>query len=91
MPTFKYEPYYRFNGPTRADPLQEDLSTEEIRQRMELFTREIASHFEDISAQVEFAADGVLSVTTDLTQKDCDDRVKRCLNNLDLFARKTLL
>lgn len=86
MPTYKYKPYYKFNGPTRAEPLREELSANEVRQRLELFTREVRCYFEDLSAKLEFEADGALLVTTDLSQKDCDARVKRCLNSLDLYA-----
>jgi hypothetical protein len=88
MPTFQYEPYYQYKGPTRAEPAREELSPEDVAHRLELFANEIGAYFEDVTTRIDFSAGGILSVTTDLSPMDCDDRVKRCLNSLDLYARK---
>jgi hypothetical protein len=89
MPTYKYAPYYQYDGPTRAEPTREELSTEDVEQRLDLVAQEIGAYFEDVPARVEVGPDDIVCVTTDLSRKDCDDRVKRCLNSLDLYARKT--
>lgn len=88
MPTYKYQPYYQYNGPTHSEPMREELSTEEAKQRLDLFIDEIGAYFENVGVQIETTIGGVVCVSTDLMQKDCDDRVKRCLNNLDLYAKK---
>ena len=68
--------------------MREELSDDEVRHQLELFFQEIEHHFEDVGVKVETMADGVACLSTDLSQKECDDRVKRCLNGLDLYARK---
>lgn len=68
--------------------MREELSGEDVLYRLEFIAGDIDAYFEDVAAQIAVSADGIVSVTTDLLQKDCDDRVKRCLNSLDLFARK---
>jgi hypothetical protein len=32
--------------------------------------------------------DGFVSINANITQIDCDERVKNCLNSLDLFANR---
>ena len=88
MPTYQYTPYYRYDGPNKTEPMREELSSEDVAHRLELIAIDIRAYFDDVAAQIEVSAHGIVSVTTDLAQKDCDDRVKRCLNSLDLYARK---
>lgn len=94
MAVYQYKPYYSYDGPTRSDPLRDELSPEEIERRMELFRKELPDYFDDLNAKIGFSpdisgtTDYVASITTDVSQGECDERVKRCLNNLDLFAEK---
>lgn len=88
MPQFKYKPYYYYNGPTHAEPLREELGADDVSRNMRLFFEEIGHYFADVGAVVEPVDDGCIGITAAITQEDCDARVKRCLNNLDLFATK---
>lgn len=88
MPQFKYKPYYYYNGPTHAEPLREELSADEVSRNMSLFFDEIGDYFKDVGATVEPVGDGFIGITSEITQEECDARVKRCLNNLDLYATK---
>ena len=88
MPLFKYQPYYKYNGPTLSQPFREELSADDVKRNMSLFFDEIGAHFADVGATVEPVGDGFIGITADITQEDCDARVKRCLNSLDLFANK---
>jgi hypothetical protein len=88
MPIYKYAPYYQYNGPSKNDPMREELSREEIEQRLESISKDISSYFEDVDAKIHVDAQGAICITTDLAQKDCDERLKRCLNSLDLYARR---
>ena len=88
MPTFKYQPYYQYNGPSSSHPFREKLSVEQVRQNMDLFFQDIGHFFTDVGATVEPIGDGYVAITADITQNECDERVKRCLNGLDLFANK---
>jgi hypothetical protein len=90
MPVFKYQPYYEYNGPTKSDPFREELSADQIKRNMSLFFDEIGSCFSDVGATIEPVGGGFIGITADITQADCDARVKRCLNSLDLFANKAL-
>ncbi|WP_049458538.1 hypothetical protein [Stenotrophomonas maltophilia] len=88
MPLFKYQPYYKYNGPTLSQPFREELNPDQVSHNMSLFFDEIGSYFTDVGATVEAVGGGFIGITADITQDDCDSRVKRCLNNLDLFANR---
>ncbi len=88
MPIFRYQPYYKYNGPTRSQPFRAELSADDVERNMGLFFDEIGSYFQDVDATVEPVGDGIIAITAEITQDDCDERVKRCLNSLDLFADK---
>ncbi len=88
MSLFKYQPYYKYDGPTHSQPFREELSTDEVDRNIELFFYEISDYFVDIQATVEQLEDGYVGITADITQEDCDERVKRCLNSLDLYAKR---
>lgn len=88
MDIFKYKPYYRYSGPTHAEPMREELADDEVEHRIKLFSEEIAAYFEEGQAVIDTDANGHVCVSTRLTQKDCDERVKQCLNSLDLYADK---
>lgn len=88
MTLFKYKPYYDYNGPSRADPFRDRLDEEEASKNIARFFEEIGYYFEDGQATFGRSDEGVLIITTDLSGPDCDERVKRCLNGLDLFASK---
>lgn len=88
MQIFGYQPYYRFGGPAKSDPLREELTDEEAERRIELFFNEIRIYFLDIEATFERHDKGGLTIKAPISQRDCDERVKRCLNNLDLLANK---
>lgn len=88
MPQFKYKPFYSYNGPTLAEPFREELSEDEASLNVSRFFDEIEHHFADLEAIFEVDEDGIVSISADITRNDCDARVKRCLNSLDLYATK---
>jgi hypothetical protein len=88
MSVFKYKPYYQYNGPTKSDPLREELSPEEAENRIKCFFEEIKNYFKDDSVAIKKEGD-LVSITGKINQMDCDEAVKKCLNSLDLFANKT--
>lgn len=88
MPMFTYDIYYRFNGPTLAEPLAEGLDNEQVKRNIEIFFVEIESHFTDTVSTFERCDGDRINITTDISRKDCDARVKRCLGSLDLSAIK---
>jgi hypothetical protein len=86
MSTFKYKPFYKYDGPTHSNPLREELSPEESKERLRCFFEDIVHYFDENIA-VSKEGDVVL-ITGDIKQSDCDELVKKCLNSLDLFAKK---
>jgi hypothetical protein len=88
MPTYKYQPYYQYSGPTRAEPDRERLSEDDVEHRLTKFQEEISNFFNDIEVSIKTEPGNILCLTTEINKMDCDDRVKRCLNELDLYARK---
>ncbi|RUO27876.1 hypothetical protein CWE12_13140 [Aliidiomarina sedimenti] len=86
MSTFKYKPYYKFDGQTHSSPSREELSPEEAEERVRCFFEDIAHYFED---NIAINKEGdLVSISGDIKQSDCDELVKKCLNSLDLFAHK---
>lgn len=83
---FTYDIYYRFNGPTLTEPLAEGLDNEQVERNIETFFAEIGSHFIDADATFERCSGNHIRITTHLSRKDCDERVKKCLHSLYLSA-----
>lgn len=88
MPVYKYQPYYQYDGPTHSQPFREELSAEECEFNKESFFDEVDRYFDDGEATFERTSDNFIYITTDITQIECDERVKRCLNSLDLYAKR---
>jgi hypothetical protein len=87
MPVFKYKPYYHYDGPTHSDPFREELRPEEADEHIESFFLEIEQYFDEDSVDLKKEGDLIL-ITGEINENDCDEVVKRCLNSLDLFAKK---
>lgn len=88
MSIFKYQPYYMYNGPTVSQPFREELSEEQVKFNIDQFFQDLGHFFMDVGAKFEAVGDGFVAITADITQDECDERVKRCLNSLDLYANK---
>ncbi|WP_233202773.1 hypothetical protein [Limnohabitans sp. JirII-31] len=88
MATYKYTAYYNNDGPSRADPLREVLSKEEVDERLQLFVQDVKACFEEMPATIEIEHNTVL-LTTNLPRAVCDERVGGCLNSLGLSAKKS--
>ncbi|WP_397459075.1 hypothetical protein AB3464_04645 [Pseudomonas asplenii] len=89
MNTYKYTPYYSFNGPTASDPLREELSVEDQHRNLELFFTEVVNIFDDSETIISKEGGNTVIVETNVTEKECDERIKNVLNSLDLFAKKS--
>ncbi|WP_033834146.1 hypothetical protein [Pseudomonas syringae] len=88
MNSFKYKPYYSYNGPTASDPLREPLSNEDEQRNIELFYTDAINAFEDDDAVVTKDQDGIITIQTDLPKQECDGRIAQILTSLDLLGRK---
>lgn len=88
MSIYKYQPYYQYNGAILAQPFRKELTQEEINYNLESFFSDIDSYFEDGTATFERLLENHLEITTDISETECDELVKRCLNSLDLYAHK---
>jgi len=89
MYIYKYQPYYYYDGVSRAQPFREELTQEEIKYNIESFFSDVEHFFEDGTATFKRLPKNCIEVTTDISENECDERVKRCLNSLDLYAHKT--
>jgi hypothetical protein len=88
MATYKYTPYFRNDSPSRSEPLREELSPEDIEHRLQLFVQDVRTSLEDVRARVDIEDERIISVTTDLSRTECDEKVACCLSNLGLYAKK---
>jgi hypothetical protein len=89
MALYKYQPYYRFDGPNRLQPFLEKLTPDEVEDNLECFFSEVERYFEDGTAEFEKLSDSCIGITSDISEDECDERVKGCLNILELYAYKT--
>lgn len=88
MSIYKYQPYYQYNGVTYAQPFREELTQEEIEYNIESFFSDIDRYFDTNTATFERLSENCLEITTDISETECNERVKRCLNDLDLYSHK---
>jgi len=88
MSIYIYQPYYRYDGVTRAQPFREKLTQDDIEDNIESFFSDIDRYFDANTATFRRLSGNCLEITTDISETDCDDRVKFCLNNLDLYSHK---
>ncbi|OUM73742.1 hypothetical protein AUC60_11770 [Pseudomonas caspiana] len=88
MNTYKYRPYYQYNGPSASNPLREMLTDDEQERSISLFYTDVLSRFEDDYAVISRDAEGVLSIQTLLPKQECDDRIAQLLTALDLYGIK---
>ena len=89
MPLYKYQPFYQYDGPSLAQPFREELSSDEEKINLECFFSEVEGYFDD-KTEFERQEDDFICITSNITQTECDDRVKRCLNSLDLYAKRVV-
>lgn len=90
MPIFKYQPRYQYNGPTLSHPLLDELNEDEVERNLRVLREDLKRHFEEIDGKVQTSENGLISITVDLTQRECDDIVAGYLRNLYLVADKIM-
>lgn len=88
MSIYKYQPYYQYDGPSLSQPFREKLTPDEIAYNLECFFSDVDSYFEDDTAKFEKLSNNCIIITSDISESECDERVKNCLNDLDLYAHK---
>lgn len=68
--------------------MRDKLPIDEQEQKLEAFYADLLTHFEDLGCTVKRNSVGLISITTDMPEKDCHDIVKGLLISLDLRAEK---
>ena len=89
MPTYRYQPYYNYAGPSHSQPFREELSPEQVQDNLAFFFENLDSHFAGTDAVVSHDNAGTASIATTLSESQCDEIVKGLLNYLDLYAHKS--
>lgn len=88
MNVFRYKPYYRYDSPSSANPLREELSPEDQERNINLFYEDVINTFEADDAAVSRDQQGIVTIETCLSKKQCDDQVAEILTSLDLYGHK---
>ena len=88
MNTYFYSPYYQYNGVTHSQPFREELTLEEVNYNIESFFSDIEQYFDEDTVIIERITENCIKITTEISEIECDERVKNCLNSLDLYAHK---
>lgn len=86
MNIFKYEPYYKFFGPSLSDPIGEELSQEDQERNIGFFYDDVQNTFADDCAVVSKDSGGIVSIETTLSKDVCGRRVEKILISLKLSA-----
>ncbi|WP_095113783.1 hypothetical protein [Pseudomonas sp. Irchel 3H7] len=86
MKTYSYRPFYQ--GPSPVNPMRDELSADEQEQKLEMFYADVAAHFENLGSIVKRNSAGLISITTEVPEKDCHKIVANLLISLDLHADK---
>lgn len=84
---YKYKPYYKFN-PTIKNFMDDQLSPEDVAKNIVLLVENLTHYFSQVGGTVNITSNCVITITTHLTQNECDDIVKNHLNDLKLYAEK---
>ena len=88
MNRYFYSPYYQYNGVTHSQPFREELTLEEVNYNIESFFSDIQQYFDEDTVIIERITENCIKITTEISEIECDERVKNCLNSLDLYAHK---
>jgi hypothetical protein len=94
MNRFAYRVYYEYNGPSKSEPFRSPKDQHEISEALRNFPNELPHLLSDQDATVsdeptkKDANSIIVFVATSLSEAATDEAVKRCLNGLDLFAKK---
>ena len=88
MSIYKYQPYYKYDGATLAQPFRKELTQEEIKHNIDSFFSDIDHYFKDSMATFERLSKNCLEITTNISETECDELVECCLRNLELCAHK---
>ncbi len=90
MPIFSYRPRYNYIGPAHSNPLLDEFSEEEVERNLRLLGDALRTHFEEIGGVVDELQGGIIRISVDMNQKQCDDIVAVYLRNLYLVADKVV-
>lgn len=90
MNTHAYLPFYKFIL-DKYSFLEGELSQEDVEHNKYLLIEDATDQFNEIGGVVSVSAEGVVSITTHLTEKECDEIFKALLNKHQLFATKNPL
>lgn len=86
MATYRYKPYYSYNGPTHSQPFREELPAAVVEKNIEFFFQNLDSHFVGTGAVINHDGEGTAIVLTSMPREESNEIVKGLLNYLDLFA-----
>jgi len=92
MKEYKFEIYYKYDGPSHSDPFPEEKNSEQIQDALGNFVNEVQHYIESLETTVfSFPVDGdierrIVSIKTITKKEEVNEAVKRCLQDLDLRA-----
>ena len=66
---------------THSQPFREELTIEEINYNIESFFSDIEQYFDEYTVVIERISEQCIKITTEITETECDERVKKCLNS----------
>lgn len=68
--------------------MDDELTQEEVERNKVLLVDELKTHFGDVDDAVDVSSNGIISITTHLTQSECDNVVAGYLSRFHLLAQK---
>jgi len=92
MKEYKFEIYYKYDGPSHSDPFPEEKNSEQIQDALGNFVNEVGHYVESLETAVSsMPVDGnierrIVSIKTTTNKEEVKEAVKKCLQDLDLRA-----
>lgn len=87
-----YRVYYEFNGPTKSDPMRTLKTEEQVSDALDRVAFELSVRLDDDNARITASPveNGAITLTAETAKTDesFSQALKKCLNDLDLFASK---
>lgn len=94
MKEYKFEIYYKYDGPSHSDPFAKEKNPDQIQDALSNFVNEIPHYIEGnkntaSSLHVEGNIERrIVSIKTTAEENEVMESVTRCLQNLDLRANR---
>lgn len=94
MTKFSYKVLYQYSGPTKDSPFRKKKTNDEISEAFMSFKNDLGHFIDDQELHILQVNEEIMPpsitvvLTTNLSEQQVDEGVKKCMNSYDLFGEK---